>query len=173
MINQDYLRKKVCLFMKKQTILYKACGLLTGAICVCIGVTTHGVIRNMDRQMEIKRTVATAVSSYNNSSSVATQAYTVEPSTVFVTQPTTNVESKSDNVDDFDFTPEVETNEFDTHLFKQYDDGRVAYIVQEGDTLCYVSTLTGYSVDMLAKENEIDDVNLIYTGEAIMIPVQK
>lgn len=159
--------------MKKQTILYKVCGLLTGAICVYIGVTTHGVIRNIDKQVETRQTVVTVASSYDANSSATTQAYTVEPSTAFVTQPTDNAENKSDKVDDFDFTPEVETNEFDTHLFKRYDDGRVAYIVQEGDTLCYVSTLTGYSVDMLAKENEIDDINLIYTGEAIMIPVQK
>lgn len=159
--------------MKKQTVLYSVYGLLTGMIAVCIGATAHGVIHNIDKQFDTRQTVATAINRCDNSSSATTQTYTVEPSTVFVTQPTTNVENKSDNVDDFDFTPEVETNEFDMHLFKRYGDGRIAYIVQEGDTLCYVSTLTGYSVDMLAKENEIDDVNLIYTGEAIMIPVQK
>lgn len=44
------------------------------------------------------------------------------------------------------------------------------YIVQRGDTLSSISARYGVSVDKIANENQIRDVNLIYTGSALVIP---
>lgn len=45
------------------------------------------------------------------------------------------------------------------------------YIIQPGDTLSGISAATGVSVDKLALANDIADVNLIYAGSALVIPV--
>lgn len=44
------------------------------------------------------------------------------------------------------------------------------YDVQWGDTLSGVSRSTGVSVDDLARENGIEDVNLIYAGSSLRVP---
>ena len=44
------------------------------------------------------------------------------------------------------------------------------YVVQRGDTLTYISNLTGFSVDFLAEYNHIKDKNLIITSESIRYP---
>lgn len=44
------------------------------------------------------------------------------------------------------------------------------YQVQDGDTLSQVSGKVGASVDSIAHLNELDNVNLIYTGESLRIP---
>lgn len=46
----------------------------------------------------------------------------------------------------------------------------VIYQVQSGDTLSEISGAVGASVDSIAHLNEIDNVNLIYTGESLRIP---
>lgn len=48
---------------------------------------------------------------------------------------------------------------------------RSIYIIQPGDTLSGISVATGVSVDRLARANDITDVNLIYAGSALVIPV--
>lgn len=48
---------------------------------------------------------------------------------------------------------------------------RNIYIIQPGDTLSGISAATGVSVDKLARANDIADVNLIYAGSALMIPM--
>lgn len=48
---------------------------------------------------------------------------------------------------------------------------RNIYIIQPGDTLSGISAATGVSVDRLAYVNGIADVNLIYAGSALEIPV--
>ena len=48
---------------------------------------------------------------------------------------------------------------------------RSIYIIQPGDTLSGISAATGVSVDELARANDIADVNLIYAGSALVIPV--
>lgn len=48
---------------------------------------------------------------------------------------------------------------------------RNIYIIQPGDTLSGISAATGVSVDKLARANDIADVNLIYAGSALVIPV--
>lgn len=48
---------------------------------------------------------------------------------------------------------------------------RSIYIIQPGDTLSGISAATGVSVDKLARANDIADVNLIYAGSALVIPV--
>lgn len=48
---------------------------------------------------------------------------------------------------------------------------RSTYIIQPGDTLSGISAATGVSVDKLALVNGIADVNLIYAGSALVIPV--
>lgn len=44
------------------------------------------------------------------------------------------------------------------------------YIIQEGDTLSYISGQLGYSVDELASYNKIEDKNLIYSNSALRLP---
>ena len=48
---------------------------------------------------------------------------------------------------------------------------RNIYIIVPGDTLSGISAATGVSVDKLAYVNGIADVNLIYAGSALEIPV--
>lgn len=48
---------------------------------------------------------------------------------------------------------------------------RNIYIIAPGDTLSGISAATGVSVDKLAYVNDIADVNLIYAGSALEIPV--
>ena len=48
---------------------------------------------------------------------------------------------------------------------------RNIYIIAPGDTLSGISAATGVSVDKLAYVNGIVDVNLIYAGSALEIPV--
>lgn len=48
---------------------------------------------------------------------------------------------------------------------------RSIYIIQPGDTLSGISAATGVSVDKLARANDIADVNLIYAGSALVIPL--
>lgn len=50
------------------------------------------------------------------------------------------------------------------------EDGTVIYHIQKGDTLCYISTLLGYSVDELAEYNHIENVNLIYADSVLRVP---
>jgi len=49
-------------------------------------------------------------------------------------------------------------------------DGTVVYYIQKGDTLCYISTLLGFSVDELAKYNCVKNPNLIYAHSVLRIP---
>lgn len=49
----------------------------------------------------------------------------------------------------------------------------VVYLVKKGDTLSKVSGSQGASVDSIAKLNEIEDINVIYTGESLIIPSQE
>lgn len=44
------------------------------------------------------------------------------------------------------------------------------YVIQEGDTLSYISGQLGYSVDELASYNKIEDKNLIYSNSALRLP---
>ncbi|HEU5223103.1 MAG TPA: LysM peptidoglycan-binding domain-containing protein [Candidatus Lumbricidophila sp.] len=45
------------------------------------------------------------------------------------------------------------------------------YVIQRGDTLSSISALTGISVQRLAAANGIADVNLIFTGSSLALPV--
>lgn len=45
------------------------------------------------------------------------------------------------------------------------------YLIQPGDTLSSISASVGVSVDRLAHVNNISDVNCIYAGSALTIPV--
>lgn len=45
------------------------------------------------------------------------------------------------------------------------------YLVKWGDTLSYVSTITGWSVDALGNHNNLRNVHLIYAGSALRVPM--
>lgn len=45
------------------------------------------------------------------------------------------------------------------------------YEIERGDTLAEISLKTGVSVQTLAKVNDIDNVDWIYAGSALVIPV--
>lgn len=55
---------------------------------------------------------------------------------------------------------------------KSNDRGQLFYVVQKGDTLSKISGEVGVSVDQLAWFNGLEDVNLIYTGEALRLPIE-
>lgn len=65
-------------------------------------------------------------------------------------------------------------NESDHHSDNDYIvadvDGNYVYLVKKGDTLSDVSSRISYSVDEIAEYNHINDVNLIYAGEALRVP---
>ena len=50
------------------------------------------------------------------------------------------------------------------------DDGELVYRIEWGDTLCKLSSVFNSTVEELAKENEIKNVNLIYAGHAMKLP---
>jgi LysM repeat protein len=54
-------------------------------------------------------------------------------------------------------------------LTKQ-EDGTMAYLIQPGDTLCYISRLFGFSVDEIAEFNHVDNVNMIYSNSTMRVP---
>lgn len=49
-------------------------------------------------------------------------------------------------------------------------DGNIVYLVHKGDTLSQVSGRIGYSVQELAKFNDIANVNMIYEGQTLRVP---
>ena len=52
-------------------------------------------------------------------------------------------------------------------------DGSVIYLIKKGDTLSEISGRVAYSVDELAEYNHIRNVDLIYEGESLRIPVSE
>ena len=163
----------------KRMFLYICCGLISLLFVVAICVMTYMILSHMNsvsygvninaesyyqtelqsESSDISQIIETTIPQTNET--IATDAIEKETSVE-------NNVTKNDKISGK--TPEVETDKDRLSYIVTYDDGRIAYIVQEGDTLSYVSTLLGYSVDTLAKLNNIEDVNLIYAGSAIMIP---
>lgn len=70
------------------------------------------------------------------------------------------IEEKDDNLD----------YDVDEKLLTVADNGDIIYKIQKGDTLSYISSVFGYSVDELAEYNQIKNVNLIYSNSSIRIP---
>lgn len=52
----------------------------------------------------------------------------------------------------------------------QTGDGQYVYTVQSGDSLSYISQLTGVSVADLVKDNQISDASVIHVGQQIVLP---
>lgn len=164
---------------KKRMFLYIGCGLISLFFVVAIGVMTYRILSHMN---SVSYDVDTITESYcqtelqsesNDASQIieTTIAQTNDAITTDMIEKETSVENDiAENDKISGKTPEVETDKDHLSYIVTYDDGRMAYIIQEGDTLSYVSTLLGYSVDTLAELNDIEDVNLIYAGSAIMIP---
>lgn len=55
-------------------------------------------------------------------------------------------------------------------LLTRQKDGTLSYLIQPGDTLCYISQLFGYSVQQIAEYNHVPDVNLIYADSIMRVP---
>ena len=58
----------------------------------------------------------------------------------------------------------------DEKYFSIADNGDIIYQIQKGDTLSYISSVFGRSVDEIAEYNHIKNVNLIYADSSIRIP---
>lgn len=67
------------------------------------------------------------------------------------------VETQTANTEDTEVEPVVEESKTDV------------YHVEWGDTLSEISGETGVSLQSIAKDNDIDDVNLIYDGQSLQI----
>lgn len=52
----------------------------------------------------------------------------------------------------------------------QTGDGQYVYTVQSGDSLSYISQLTGVSVADLVKDNQISDASVIQVGQQLVLP---
>lgn len=158
---------------KKQFWLYAICVFITCIIIIFIYLMTCNIVSNIRYD---NKTSAYSMLYKTDFVKQATEAITEQTEilsggVVNQTETTDPVENEIlKDIEISETTPEVETGKSRNDCFVVYDDGRIAYIVQKGDTLSYVSTLTGYSVDELANINHIKDVNLIYSGSAIMIP---
>ena len=53
----------------------------------------------------------------------------------------------------------------------RYNDDDTAYKIVRGDTLSQISQYTGYSIQFLAEYYNIQNPNLIITGDLLYIPV--
>lgn len=67
------------------------------------------------------------------------------------------VETQTANTEDTEVEPVVEESDTDV------------YHVEWGDTLSKISGETGVSLQSIAKDNDIDDVDLIYDGQSLQI----
>ena len=67
------------------------------------------------------------------------------------------VETQTANTEDTEVEPVIEESKTDV------------YHVEWGDTLSEISGETGVSLQSIAKDNDIDDVNLIYDGQSLQI----
>lgn len=47
---------------------------------------------------------------------------------------------------------------------------RERYVVQDGDTLSDIAYMVGASAEALMQENEIDDPDLLYVGDVLLLP---
>lgn len=164
---------------KKRMFLYIGCGLISLFFVVAIGIMTYRILSNMNSVSYDANTITesycqTESQSESNDTSQIIETTIAQTNNAVTTDAIEKETSVENNITENDKisgkTPEVETDKDHLDYIVTYDDGRMAYIIQEGDTLSYVSTLLGYSVDTLAKLNNIEDVNLIYAGSAIMIP---
>ena len=179
---------------QKLSALYAGGVVLTGFFAGGIGYATVSIIDNMKyntlKQIENNYVYAAEMQSsqnqidtslYEADNSVVETTGFVSESEVVTTEPISNdlvVQDKSESTTDSgnspnlsNSTPADETKKYDNKNIKFDDDGTAIYYVQKGDTLSYVSSVTGYSVDSLAEYNGIFNVNVIYAGSAIRIPL--
>lgn len=90
---------------------------------------------------------------------------------IYITDPNDPYD-KDDNSSKPDSDDNVGTNPFEGIDYISIDiDGNAIYLIEKGDTLSYISGKVGYSVDELAEYNHIKNVNLIYEGSSLRIPV--
>ena len=179
---------------QKLSALYAGGIVLTGFFAGGIGYATFSIIDDMKhntlKHIENEYVYAAEMQSsqssidsylYEANNSVAETINTSSDSTAIVTEPIIDesiLQDKSEHSPDSDKAENVprnasadETKKYDNKNIKVDDDGKAIYYVQKGDTLSYVSSVTGYSVDSLAEYNGIYNVNVIYAGSAIRIPL--
>lgn len=91
------------------------------------------------------------------------------------------IDNLSDRVDNLDAeiqnnkTSNVENEKIESEKALSdkniYDvDNNKVYHIKRGDTLSQISKETGFSVQTLAKYNDIDNVNLIYANSSLQLP---
>ena len=74
------------------------------------------------------------------------------------------------NNEDSESSPDADRQIHLSEFCKKDESGHYVYIVKRGDNLSKISGKVGWSVQQLAKYNDIENVNLIYIGQAIRIP---
>lgn len=120
--------------------------------------TTVNDANNVFEDTTAYLTDTTADSTENTTGTVAAEHdVTVDPNTK---------EPIGTEIDTSGISDEVKSNLKVIDRSKQ----ETVYIIQEGDTLSYISGQLGYAVDELASYNNIEDKNLIYSNSALRLP---
>lgn len=151
------MKKEVNILMNKnESPLVICCGIVSLVTVIVIGVTTFNILQHM------RSNIISEQQSYVSFLKKDEIPDDIKKHTSEVVDEVKKEETPTK-------TPEVET-ESGQHSDDNESHISNTYFVQEGDTLCYVSTLTGYSVDEIAKLNHIEDINLIYAGSVLKLP---
>ena len=123
-----------------------------------VAYTTSTDVNNVFEDTTAYLADTTADSTENTTGTVAAEHdVTVDPNTK---------EPIGTEIDTSGISDEVKSNLKVIDRSKQ----ETVYVIQEGDTLSYISGQLGYSVDELASYNKIEDKNLIYSNSALRLP---
>ena len=157
----------------KNSIIYTGVAVLAVILVAGTVFMSSNIMSNIqaDSDKYVISTVAVdkntvSVNDVNNVSTVPVESNTTENTTVPVVADVT-VDVTNPRVEE-SIGSEIEDSTIDGSNFKVIDRNgqETVYVIQNGDTLSYISEQVGYSVDELAEYNHIADVNLIYSDSA-------
>ena len=163
----------------KNSVVYTGVAVLAVALVTGTVFMSSNIMSNIqaDSDKYVTSTVdvdknTVSVNDVNNVSTVPVESNTTENTTVPVVADFT-VDVTNPRVEE-SIGSEIEDSTIDGSNFKVIDRNgqETVYVIQNGDTLSYISEQVGYSVDELAEYNHIADVNLIYSDSALRLPQQ-
>lgn len=159
--------------MKSQKLLYIIGSTVTVLSAIGIIILTVFLVGNIKagRNIGIEASCSDDASMYNNTTMNNCIDYN---DTQNIINDNLNNNDNHDAINNGQIT--TITSEVDTHnttesnLNNKNKKSKKIYYIKSGDTLCGISTSTGYSVDEIAELNKIRDVNLIYADSVLRIP---
>lgn len=177
----------------KLAAMYVCCGIVTATLAVGIGFATNSIIDSVksdaaasvaeaqkamyDTSQIQQQTTHAAPDESTTESNVGDEAAIVSD----IGSEQNKSEYENENSDDISVqsvqnnnSPKNPIEDENTIKNNKYvvltETGDAVYYINSEDTLSYISSVTGYSVDELAEYNCIRNVDLIYAGSALRIP---